>query len=516
MRYTLAAGPGRAAIPGRAIDGLIVFALAFTARVAVALTSGGLQGNYGYDAGVYYSAADALVHGRLPYRDFVFLHPPGIILALTPFAWFGQLTSDHAGFVAATLAFTALGALNAVLVVRIATSMDLGRWPAFIGGSFYALWFGSVQSEYLTRLEPLGNFFLLCGLLAYLRAQRTGRTYLAGVGGLALGAAAGVKIWWVVPLLVVLAWQLLARSPVRQVVLTAVGAGAALLIINGSFFLTAPRDMWTMVVTEQLGRHHDSNSIGARLRSITDLNRVPHLHGLLTVGSLLLLGVLVLGLCAVAWTVPWARLVVVLAVVQLAVLVTAPSWFPFYSDFLAPTAALLVATSCGAAAGAGSKISPIRATQRAARWVWVPVAAAGLLTASILALHPGKTVQPFPGDQLARDVAHLRCVQADSPIALIELNALSRDFANGCAVWVDVTGLTYGVDAAPRRPNGSSVPRAANVKWQRDLRAYLLSGQAVIIVRAEGTGLSRSTQAAVQAGGVLASAAGVVVYRTRR
>ena len=39
-----------------------------------------------YDDGVYYSAATALVHGQLPYRDFLLLQPPGIAVLLAPFA----------------------------------------------------------------------------------------------------------------------------------------------------------------------------------------------------------------------------------------------------------------------------------------------------------------------------------------------------------------------------------------------------------------------------------------------
>ena len=49
--------------------------------------------DYGYDAGVYYSAADALIHGRTPYRDFLLLHPPGLMLTLTPFAAIGRLSA---------------------------------------------------------------------------------------------------------------------------------------------------------------------------------------------------------------------------------------------------------------------------------------------------------------------------------------------------------------------------------------------------------------------------------------
>src|SRR4051794_25123499 len=87
-----------------------VFVTALAARLAVVLVSPGRPcGTFGYDSSVYFTASTALIHGRLPYRDFVFLHPPGVVLALTPFAWLGRLTTDHTGFVAAVLAFALLG-----------------------------------------------------------------------------------------------------------------------------------------------------------------------------------------------------------------------------------------------------------------------------------------------------------------------------------------------------------------------------------------------------------------------
>ena len=39
---------------------------------------------YGYDDGVYLGTAIRLVHGVFPYRDYAFVHPPGIALLLTP------------------------------------------------------------------------------------------------------------------------------------------------------------------------------------------------------------------------------------------------------------------------------------------------------------------------------------------------------------------------------------------------------------------------------------------------
>ena len=37
-----------------------------------------------YDEGVYFSASALLFRGELPYRDFVFVHPPGALLLWAP------------------------------------------------------------------------------------------------------------------------------------------------------------------------------------------------------------------------------------------------------------------------------------------------------------------------------------------------------------------------------------------------------------------------------------------------
>ena len=150
-----------------------VFLLALAARLFLVLHSGGFLGDYGYDGPVYYTASESLLHGRVPYRDFVLIHPPGIMLALAPFAQLGRLTTDHTGFVTANVIFLILGAVNAALVVAVARRMGLSIRAAAAGGAFYALWSGSTGAEYLVRLEPLGNFLLLLGLFAFFTSRRT-------------------------------------------------------------------------------------------------------------------------------------------------------------------------------------------------------------------------------------------------------------------------------------------------------------------------------------------------------
>jgi hypothetical protein len=480
---------------------LTVFVLALAARLtAVLLSKGGPLGSTGYDGGVYYAAADALTFGRLPYTDFVLLHPPGLMLALTPFAAFGRLTSDHVGFVAANMCAAALGALDAALVVIIARRLRLPRHAQLVGGCFYALWQGAIAAELGIRLEPLGSVLFLIALLLFLSsADGTRRRLLVGAG-IALGAAVSVKIWWVVPALALVVWPAIARRDRRASALIAAGCAAALVVIDGPFALLTRVRMWDMIVVDQLGRTRQG-SVLSRLDSLSSISVL----GLpaSSAAGVILLGVTLVAASTVvvsAWTLPAMRPVVVVAVAQLVVLLAVPTFFGYYPDYLAASAALVLA----AAAGARAPSAPFRRV--AAVVAITAVVAVGADTTGALTSGRVSGTVPFPGTELAEGVEHVHCLMADAPIALIEVDALSRDFAHRCADWVDVTGRTYGIDRAP-----GDLSRSANRRWQADIRRYLLSGNAVMIVRAE-TGLSPATRDAITDEPVLESRDGQVVY----
>ncbi|WP_375475865.1 hypothetical protein [uncultured Jatrophihabitans sp.] len=481
--------------------GALVFVVAAALRFGYVLNSPGrFAGNFGYDASVYYTAADALIHGRLPYRDFLLLHPPGLMLVLTPFAGLGQLVGDHAAFMTANAAFCLLAGVNALLVVLIARRMGLGQFAAVLGGLFYGVWFGSIIAEGSIRLEPMGNFALLLGLLA-LTGER-GRRALV-LGGVAVAVAASVKIWWIVPALLVLGWQFFVRP--RQAALAALaGAAATFLVVDGPFFLAAPRAMWRMLVSDQLDRHGTTRSRVLRAGDLSTVNLADgHVGGSVRLAVLAVLAVLLFGLAASAWRTAACRLAVVLALAQLAVLALAPAYISYYSDFAAVGLALVVA---GAAAQCRSRIAVVGTALAMATVVGATVS-----TAIIFTTPRGSISVPFDGRSLASRVRNVRCLMADTPMALVELDAVSRGLANGCVNWVDVSGRTYDVD----RPPGKEHARPANKRWQRDIRSYLRSGDAFLFIR-RATGLSAATKRELRTSPVLARSHGITIYDTRR
>jgi hypothetical protein len=507
---------------------LLACVTAVAVRTTAVVTSGGLHGLAGvYDDGVYYAAAVALSFGRAPYRDFVLLHPPGVVLALLPFAWLGRLTSDSTGMAAARLAWIGLGTVNSSLVAF--TARRFGLVAAGVAGVFYATWPRAVTTETTTVLEPLVSLFLLIALAAVVDSRVVDRPWLQILGGLALGLAPTVKIWAVAPALVVLGWGGLRHGRTVLLRMTS-AAGVATLAVCGPFLARAPSDMLRMVVLDQLGRGRGRMDAALRLRTVAALDvLVGKVDGKPSSAGDALAALTVVAVVALAWRAHRpARLFVVLTAVALGVLLEAPSFFVHYAAFVVPTGALTVGAAAGQALGRrrappdaaadGSLHDPPRRNTRPARTALLvaTVAACSTGLVGLGATSARLTVgRPFPQAALAPAVAAARCVTADSPEALIALDVLSRDLRRGCPLMVDVSGLTYDRAALPLRRDHTAVPRRLNARWQCALVSYLSSGEATMILRARADDFSPGTHRRVRRWAVLAAKDGFRVLAPR-
>ncbi|MBI4943306.1 MAG: DUF2029 domain-containing protein [Actinobacteria bacterium] len=480
---------------------LAVAGLALWARLAaVGRGSGAGVMTQGYDDGVYFSAAEALAFGRMPYRDFVLVHPPGIVVAALPFGWVARLTDDPTGMAAARVAWAFVGAANAALVT--VTARRSGLVAAVTAGALYAVWPPVVRYETSTYLEALGTLAVL-GCLALLpaRSVRT-RPRLQVVAGLALGLAPAVKIWGVVPAVVVLGWVLLTLGA-RPFVRVLAGAAASATLVCLPFFVQAPGAMWRMVVTDQLGRGSTSEGTVERLQRIAALDVIGGVpdQTLRTVTSG---GVVALCVVLVAAVLACTRredlLGVALTAACLLVLVLSPSFFDHYTPLVAPYAALVLAAALGALTRWRPAVPTVVAAGAVATcWMWT---ASSTLT----------TGRPFPAAELRPALAGARCVTADSPKALVALDVLGRDLRNGCRVAIDVSGATYDAAALPLLPDGTAVARSQNPRWQSYLMDYLGTGDATLLVRGTADDLSPASRELFRSWPTLVSRGG---YRVR-
>src|SRR5215475_8763906 len=119
--------PGAPAQPGDGRRPWVMYAVIIAATLAAVglrlydlSRSGYLLGISEYDDGTDFGSAIRLVHGAVPYRDFIMVQPPGITLIMFPVALItkgmGTITGMAAGRVV-----TALASAAAVLVIGLLT-----------------------------------------------------------------------------------------------------------------------------------------------------------------------------------------------------------------------------------------------------------------------------------------------------------------------------------------------------------------------------------------------------------
>jgi alpha-1,2-mannosyltransferase len=165
-----------------------------------------------YDDGADFGSAILLVHGVLPYRDFITVQPPGITLLMTPPALLSRLIGT-AWAIAAARILTALASTGAVvlggLIVR-----HRGVFAVVGTCGLIAIYPGSVQAAHTVLLEPWLVLFCLAGV-----ALTFDGDFLASSGrltwsGVAFGFAGAIKLWAIVPTAVVLLILLAKRRQV--------------------------------------------------------------------------------------------------------------------------------------------------------------------------------------------------------------------------------------------------------------------------------------------------------------
>jgi len=466
----------------------MIVVVAFIVRAVPVLRGAGLDGYLGYDDGVYFASAVAFVHGVVPYRDFLMLHPPGMVVLLSPFALLGAATNDSTGFAVARVAFMLLGAVNAGLVTLVAGRY--GRRAAILSGALYAVWYSAIRVERTTLLLDPETTLLLVGVLILFWRRPLG-IRRAAVGGIALGLSIAIQLWQVVPLLIVVATIALAsrgapggwRRPVLWVLAGAGLAGAAVCL---PFLLAAPGEFIRFVLTDQLARPDIGISIVDRLHAIEGLP--PTGARFRTFVDAGVLGLAALGAAAVgavAWRVPAARMWCVLVVVETAYLLTGPVFISHYSGWVAPSAAIVLGTAAALVIEAAGRHRPLGA---AAQGGVILLAAAIALTTV-----PHRLGVALQRAELERDLGAARCVSSDAPVLLIETTGLRRSLRSGCRLVLDPTGTSYDTDRGRLAPGSVSASRRGAPGYQRAMAAYFGGSDAAMFARLATDGLTTST-----------------------
>jgi hypothetical protein len=306
---------------------------AFVLRLLPLLLPGGpLAYVVNYDEGVYFSASALLTRGTLPYRDFLFVHPPGLLVFLAPIS--SWATSGHvaAAFAATRYLATLVGAGNAALAGAIALRA-FGPLGGVSAALLYATFTEAVREERGPFLEPVLNLACLAMAWVWLRAGSRRRQFAAGLlGGLALS----VKTWGAIWLVAALATSPRGRRLATGIAFLA-GVAAALALLVLPFALAAPRDFLEQVVGFQLLR--GPQGIREVLPRLVDMNRRHPLTSLLALaGFALVVASLRKGQSTNNSAGRFFALVLALTVASF---LAAPVYFHRYASFLAPSAAVL-------------------------------------------------------------------------------------------------------------------------------------------------------------------------------
>jgi hypothetical protein len=177
----------------RALAALAI--LGFFIRAAGFFQEGGaLAHPIDFDEGVYFSASALLFQGVHPYRDFVFVHPPGLLYVL--------------GLATALVKW--LGVSNAFLVTRWMAALAGGcstflagrmtaRWVGPLGGVVAALLYAfhpeAVGVERGPFLEPVLNVVCLSMANAWLAPREKATPWTFALAAMFCGLAISIKLW---------------------------------------------------------------------------------------------------------------------------------------------------------------------------------------------------------------------------------------------------------------------------------------------------------------------------------
>jgi Glycosyltransferase family 87 len=453
---------------------------------------GHLLGVGDYDDGADFGSAIFLVHGVLPYRDFVTVQPPGITLLMTPAASLSRLTGT-AWAIAAGRILTALASTGAVILGGLIVR-HRGIFAVVATCGLIAIYPGSVQAAHTVLLEPWLVLFCLAGVALAFDGDVLASSGRLTWSGAAFGFAGAIKLWAIIPAAVILV-ILLARR--QRVVRYLVGVAVGFLIPVLPFVVAAPGRFYDDVVKAQIVRTSARTGLSYRLQQLTGLTGWHPPYAVVAMMVLVMaaaVGGALIGasLATRQWppVLEWFAAAVT-AVVAVVFLVPDdfyyhyPAFFgPFFAMAFALPAARLIDSANHAEKGLDS--SPGSRPHRP----WPPPpdrlrpAAAGLAALAIVTLpiavpQAENSQQPTYSTAIAavtRVIPRGACVVSDQASLLMSANRLVSS-APGCLPIVDGFGTNYALGGRSAQVAGAT-PAVAEV-WKRAFEAaqYVLLTQ---------------------------------------
>ena len=462
---------------------IIVTVVAFALRLHRQYARAGfLFGVTEYDDGPYFGSAVRLVHGSMPYRQFVLVQPPGITLLMSPAAllsyWTGTAWGLAIGRILTLLAGTA-GVALAGLLVR-----HRGLLAVLVACGITAVYADAVGAAHTVLVEPWLVLFCLAGALAVFdRDKITTSTKRLAWGGVLFGFAGVVEAWAIVPVIVLAA---LCLPHLKRAAIYAGGVAAGFLVPVLPFVIAAPRGFYHSLITAQIGyrAHAVRVTFLSRLRDLTGFP-----YAMDWPKTTLLLAALALVVCvivaqagAMAIThrpppaLDWFAMASTALIV--AMFLWPPQFHYHFAQFLAPFLALSLALSVsrllyGAEPGEDLAVSwPRTSGPRAARRLGmgiVSVTAVALAAAAVLQFRSDAVYTPVMGPvpaAVGRLIPPGACVLTDQ----VSVTLLANRFESSdprCPQMVDSLGTTLALSHGLKPGTGAATVPAVTAWWKQ-------------------------------------------------
>ena len=471
---------GRGFQQSRAVTAVIMAAtlVGLGLRIYQLIRPGYLLGITEYDDGTDYGSAVRLIHGALPYRDFIMVQPTGITILMAPVA----LATKGAGTVAGMAVARGLTALASAAAIPLGGLLTRHRGFAAtaVTCGILAVFPDSLQAARTVLLEPWLVLFCLLGALAMFDGDRLASRKRLIWGGLAFGFAGAVKVWAILPVLVLLGLVLIARRP-RDARGFGAGVAAGFCLPVLPFALLAPVTFYRSVIVAQLVRSDLVRvPAGLRLQHMLGLNHLPQLPtpALIVIGAAVI--AIIAGLCVLGWRLmhqsppPLDWFATATLVLVVAAFLWPSDFYNHYAAFLAPFLALAIALPLSrvltALRESGARARAAVLVRRAASAAAVAVLVTFAVLQGISESHLVASIPPTEILAARQAIPPGACVLSDTVSYTIAINRFVSGTA-GCSQMVDGVGSDYALSSGRNGLNGAGATPAVEQMWLSAFRS---------------------------------------------
>jgi len=439
---------------------------------AVLIATGGLVSPY--DTGVYLEAGIHVVAGQIPYRDFFFLQPPGIIYLSSFLAGIAKVIG-HIDLVTAARSLCLLSAsLNVYLAGYIVRGR--GKLAVLIASFLTMISMANLETSTGFKLEPFYTTFLLAGLSLYFSDKPLGASKSRErLMGILFGLAIVFKFWALLPICVFL---VTCRRGLSSSYRTVVGfAAATTLFMLSPFLVLAPGKFLRQTLYLQLNRtSFQPVGVLTRLGEMSFFQASNGLANLcLTSFWYLILVLSILSLISSLKRRELNSFLLASSASSLIVVLTTPEFFSYYSYLSLPFVAMLVGVAMPRVENS-NLFRRVWAKKRAACLVTYTLLATMVLNAWGFAYGQAHQVNDVPS-KLIQIASKHGCVATTSEWVLLDVRSLQIP-KTLCGEVVDPSGSWIVYKSSPANPS------TALIKWWKDL----LSSSNVVILSNQEVG----------------------------